>query len=92
MKRAKHRLRLAGGLLLLLACLLSLSDPLFGATNYVINTSNSGSGSLRQAILDANTAGGGTIRLSNVIGTIGLTAALPPITGNISFFGHGLNQ
>ncbi len=57
----------------------------------VVNNSDSGPGSLRQAILDANTSGG-TIRFSNVTGAISLQSALPLLTANIKIQGPGLSQ
>src|SRR5689334_4273005 len=60
------------------------------ATTYVVlNNSDSGPGSLRQAILDADAGGGGTIVFSNVSGTISLQSALPALTANIAITGPG---
>ncbi len=51
----------------------------------VTNTNNLGGGSLRQAVLDANTAGGGDVIEFNIPGagphTVALTSALSQITG-----------
>ncbi len=61
-----------------------------GATFTVINTNDSGGGSLRQAILDANAAiGADTIGFSIGSGpkTIRLLSALPPITDAVSIDG-----
>ena len=54
--------------------LISGLPPSHAATNVVSNTSDSGPGSLRQAILDSNNSGGGdTIIFSNTLsGTITL--------------------
>ena len=52
----------------------------------VTNTNDSGSGSLRQAILDANSMGGGTITFSITgmgVHTIGPLTVLPPITQSV---------
>jgi len=60
------------------------------ATFTVTNTNNSGAGSLRQAILDANALGGAdTIVFSIGTGlqTINLTSPLPSITGTVTING-----
>jgi hypothetical protein len=57
----------------------------------VTGTNDSGPGSLRQAILNANACGGGTISLSNVIGTITLSSELPVVSANTSIVGPGTN-
>jgi len=54
----------------------------------VTSLDDSGPGSLRQAILDANASGGGDITFSNVTGTITLLSALPSLT-NITITGPG---
>ena len=57
----------------------------------VFNLNDSGAGSLRQAILDANSAGG-VQKLSfatGVSGTINLASALPSLTSNITIQGPG---
>ncbi|MES2356469.1 MAG: DUF4347 domain-containing protein [Pseudomonadota bacterium] len=60
------------------------------ATYTVTNTANSGAGSLRQAIINAN-ANAGTDAISFSIGsgsqTIALTSALPTITGRVAIDG-----
>ena len=56
----------------------------------VSNTDDSGLGSLRQAITDANTAAGGTITFTaGVTGTIDLQAALPNLDSDIIIDGPG---
>jgi len=63
------------------------------AADFVVSTnSDSGPGSLRQAILDANASGGGAISFSNVSGSIYLLSALPQLTANISIYGPGASQ
>jgi hypothetical protein len=57
----------------------------------VTNTNDSGGGSLRQAILDANASGGDEITFSNVTGTITLLSALPALAANITITGPGTN-
>jgi len=59
------------------------------ATNYVVNLNASGPGSLSQAILDANAAGGGAIHFSNVVGTIYLSGRLPTLTPGVEIRGPG---
>ena len=58
------------------------------ATYVVTNTNNSGAGSLRQAIIDANNNAGADIISFNISGTgthtIGLSTALPTITGTVT--------
>jgi hypothetical protein len=58
-------------------------------TFHVTNTSDSGAGSLRQAIIDANNAGGGTIDfpLGGKAPKITLQSVLPPITTPITIDG-----
>jgi len=64
-----------------------------GAANYVVvNNSDSGAGSLRQAILNANASGGGTITFANVTGSISLQSPLPMLTANIKIQGPGYSQ
>jgi hypothetical protein len=69
---------------------LSLSVNYYAAAHWVTNTNDSGVGSLRQAILDAN-ACGGAIAFSNVTGTITLQSSLPSLTTSTSITGPGTN-
>jgi hypothetical protein len=72
--------------------LLSLTASLCAAvTNYVTTTEDSGPGSLRQAILDMNGAGGGEILFSNVTGRIVLLSELPEFRASINVVGPGTN-
>ena len=58
--------------------------------SFVVTTnSDSGAGSLRQAMLDANAASGGTITFSNVTGQIILASALPQVAANLNIYGPG---
>src|SRR6185436_4345333 len=82
----KHWRRL---LAFLSVCLSLLSINLTAASFSVTNVSDSGAGSLRQAILDANSSGGGDIVFSNTTGTISLASALPVITANTTITGPG---
>jgi hypothetical protein len=61
----------------------------FATEFVVINTNDSGAGSLRQAMLDANANGGGDITFSNVSGQITLLTPLPQITINLNIYGPG---
>jgi len=62
-----------------------------GAAESVTTTSDSGGGSLRQAILNANASGGGDIVFAtNVSGTITLLSPLPCLT-NVTITGPGTN-
>ena len=70
----------------------------FAATYIVSNTGNSGAGSLRQAILDANASGayagvvsGSNIINVNVTGTINLSDALPLVFSNLTINGNGIS-
>ena len=54
----------------------------------VTNTFDTGSGSLRQAILDANAAGGGTINLNIGFATISLQHLLPVLSTPITINGN----
>ena len=58
----------------------------------VSNNSDAGAGSLRQAIIDANLAGGGTITFSGVSGTIALESSLPLLVTNTIILGPGVNE
>jgi len=83
---------------LLTAALLLFTNFPFGASQSVVNaatftvtnTDDSGTGSLRQAIIDANTAAGSdVIDASGISGTITLASALPNITTDIAINGAG---
>src|SRR5438552_4790776 len=79
---------------LFLTCLIALLWPasLFSTTFTVTNTNDSGAGSLRQAILDANAnAGTDTITFSipgGGVHTISPTSALPTITDPVTIDGY----
>jgi hypothetical protein len=77
-----------GGLLVALI-LVSTSHA---ANYFVVRRADSGPGTLRQAILNANASGGGTITFSNVTGTINLQSPLPVMIANISILGPGLSE
>lgn len=69
-------------------------SPVHAATFIVSTTSDSGGGSLRQALVDANaTAGADTITFAvNVRGVISLSTALPPITEALTLTGPGASE
>lgn len=62
------------------------------ATFTVSNTNDNGTGSLRQAILDANTNPGEDIIEITAVGTIRLLSPLPPISETAVIQGPGMNQ
>ena len=83
--------------------LLSAHAPLLSIVYPVSTTSDSGAGSLRQAIIDANTAGipgsviqfttGGTITLLSSLETIGPSIMLIDTNGNaVTIFGNNMYQ
>jgi hypothetical protein len=79
------------GIRVLLVTLILLSTA--QAANYiVVNNADAGPGSLRQAILNADAAGGGTITFANITGVISLQSPLPILTANIKIQGPGYSQ
>jgi hypothetical protein len=67
-------------------------NGIVGATTYtVINTNDSGAGSLRDAILSANAGGGEIVFDASVTGKISLASALPELAANITITGPGTN-
>src|SRR5918996_2203954 len=78
---------------LTLAALLLPAAGAHAATFDVTNTADSGTGSLRQAILDANAAGGADdIDATGVTGTIDLQGELPSLTEAADIAGPGADQ
>jgi len=65
--------------------------PLWAADFTVSNNADSGAGSLRQAIINSNSAGGSNnIIINSGVGTITLTSAdLPTIANNATIVGNG---
>jgi uncharacterized repeat protein (TIGR01451 family) len=72
----------------------TLETRLAPATLTVLNTNDSGPGSLRQAILDANSTGGdNTVNFAAAVtGTVDLQTALPDLTSNIDLEGPGADK
>ena len=71
---------------------LAFTQPAYSAVFTVINTDDSGAGSLRQAIIDASSLGGGphTIELqAGAAGDIVLASALPPLDFDVTIDGSG---
>src|SRR5262249_35180496 len=58
----------------------------------VVNLNDSGDGSLRQAIEQANADTGPDLIVAKVVGTITLTSGELAITNNVSIMGRGANQ
>ncbi len=71
-----------------LAAIELVSGTLLAATVIsVTSTADAGPGSLRQAILDLNVTGGGTVVFSNLSGPIVVSGLLPPLEGQIEIRG-----
>src|SRR5437867_12796961 len=71
--------------------LICLAPFVEAATFTVTTAADSGHGSLRQAILDANARGAGSIGFSNVSSPITLLSALPTIQADVAIAGPGTN-
>jgi hypothetical protein len=85
--------RLGVGLALVIVALGSLPAPVARAATYnVSNTNDSGGGSLRQAITDANNNPGPDTITFSTSGTITLGSSLPSISGNLTIIGPGAAQ
>lgn len=78
------------------ALLLSALASVHAATFVVVNTDDSGLGSLRQAITEANNAPAEDIIMFDVVGpgphTLNLTSALPPLTGNVQILNDAVGS
>src|SRR5262245_17028738 len=72
-------------------CLMTGTRRVSAATFTVTNTNDTGTGTLRQAIIDANGMAGADIInfAAGVTGTITLGSALPVITGDVTINGPG---
>lgn len=83
-----------GGLALIAVLLFALAHPVRAAGYVVTNTDDSGAGSLRQAIADANASAGADTITFNLTGcpcSISLASRLP-ITGALTIVGPGASQ
>ncbi|WP_461115797.1 beta strand repeat-containing protein, partial [Spirosoma jeollabukense] len=82
--------------IIFLIVLVSLGFQAQGQTTFTVsNTNNSGTGSLRQAMLNvaaSGSAGPFTITASAISGTINLASVLPDITKDIAFVGPGASS
>ena len=84
--------RIGLALILFLATFGILPAHVARADTYTVtNTNDSGAGSLRQAILDAESHGGADEIEFSVAGTITLASALPSITEDLTITGPGAN-
>src|SRR5687767_11133419 len=75
---------------MLICILISGTGEACGATFVVNNNLDTGPGSLRQAITDANSTGVSIITFSNVNGAIPLMSPLPAIEGSLQIRGPGM--
>src|SRR5262245_9129771 len=87
--RLHQRIRGLLALLVTLALLPLLALPAHAAGFTVTTLADSGSGSLRQAISDANLISGADTITFNVTGTIELGSTLPPIADDLTIDGSG---
>ena len=69
--------------------MLCMVVPTYAATYIVADTNDSGPGSLRQAIIDANANPGADTIEFTVTGTITLSGSLPTVTGSLTITGPG---
>ena len=86
MRNAKFAVATSFGVIFIMTCAVPVQAA---GTFSVSNTNDSGAGSLRQAILDANAAGGGTINV-NSGGLLILASPLPIIAAPLAINGNGL--
>ena len=90
--RAARTILLSGTVALVASVspLIGTVSPASASTFSVTNTNDSGAGSLRQAIIDANAnAGADVINATGVSGTITMLSAFPVITGDLTINGSG---
>ena len=72
--------------LIVFLCCPALTSTAEAGTYTIINNNDSGAGSLRQAVIDANAvAGAHTLSFNGAIGTITLLSALPNLTKDVTF-------
>ena len=75
--------------LLATVSLVAMALPAAAASYTVTNTNDAGAGSLRQAIIDLNAAGGSNTITFTVGGTVTLLSELPVITSAVAIDGGG---
>src|SRR5512143_1307913 len=95
MKGWHNLVRLIGALLIALIVVVTLFGSVrvearsLGATFMVTNTNDSGAGSLRQAILNANATAGADVINITATGTVDLLSALPSVAETVTIQGPG---
>jgi len=77
---------------LMLSQFIAPNHEIKAATFTVTNLDDAGPGSLRQAILDANSSAGADTITFSVTGTITLATNLPTITGDLTITGPGVSN
>jgi hypothetical protein len=78
--------------LVVMATMLSMTGSAWAATFTVTNTNDSGAGSLRQAILDANASPGADTIDVTATGTINLQSPLPPLSTDMTITAPGADE
>jgi len=71
---------------------LGIGSSAWAADFNVTNSNDTGAGSLRSALIQANAAGAGSHNIlfqPGVVGTIALATPLPTIANNVNIFGPG---
>src|SRR6187549_58231 len=93
-RRAQRKNNRAVARGLAVGAVLAGASPAAAATFTVTNTNDSGPGSLRQALIDANAAAGADDIAFTLVppATISLLSALPPITGPLTITGLGASN
>lgn len=80
---------LAGAFFAIVAALSLQTAAVQAATFTVTNLNDSGAGSLRQAIIDANASAGSDTITFGVVGRVELASALPAVTDSLTIVGPG---
>jgi hypothetical protein len=78
--------------LVVMATMLSMTGSAWAVTFTVTNTNDSGAGSLRQAILDANASPGADTIDVTATGTINLQSPLPPLSTDMTITAPGADE
>ena len=79
---SSSRQRILLTILIMLSALLPLAQPAYANSYVVTSFADSGAGTLRQAIIDANNSAGADTITFNSSGTITLSTPLPSLTGS----------